>query len=93
MSRTIKPRLLLIGIAIIYGLISILALFGVGSYARYGSPFAYLAILLCLLGVGLHVAVVVASRSWAKGIAAAGSVLLLLYLTLAALTNVTGDSL
>jgi hypothetical protein len=93
MRRRIKPRPLLVGIAIIYGLIVALAVFGVGSYARYDSPFVYLVLMLCVLGLVLHVAASVALRSWVNGIAAAGSALLLLYLTLAALTKVTGDSL
>ena len=88
-----KLRPLLTGIGIGYGVILVLAVFGVGSLAEYGSPLVYVVLVLCLIVLALHVAVVVTCRSLLSGVAAFGSVLFLLWWTLLALSKVTGDSL
>jgi len=77
----------------IYLALLVLALVGVGQYARYGSPLAYVVLGLCATGVVIHAAIAIRALSFRIAALNALGVLALLALTLAALTNVTGDSL
>jgi len=86
-------RPLLAGIAFIYVVVALLNVFGADALAAWKSPSSYALLALALIGLGLHIAIVVVSRSWMNAILALASMLFLLLLFLRALMKVTGDSL
>lgn len=91
MTTTI--RLLLCGIVVAY-LICIGALFMNPNTALISSrPFGFAVLLFVGVAFALHIALVVAWRSWGGILAAVVSLVILAGLLLVALTKVTGDSL
>jgi hypothetical protein len=86
-------RVLLAALVVVYVALFAFALVGVGNYASYGSPLAYVVLGLCGLGLALHVAVMANASSWRVSALNLVCMLVLLAMTLVALMKVTGDSL